>query len=299
MTSRLAQAVVRAAATPRAFAFLRKLSLAAFAALLAIQWVSAAHAINTSATSSGYGLFVDANALNALNLDVGPLPVGVSGTAPAPYANSNTVLNVNVASSIPVVASGSVTAGSVSATAASNVDGGPGSRITSASGGVVGAGVNMVTLPVIGSGITLLGLNATLGSTAQVSGNFGSLVAAGTTTIQNLGLTISGIPVNLSAYVNAPVAPNTSVNLAALGIANASLILNEQIVAGDQSSITVNAFHLNVNVANSIVAQVILGHSQAQMTAAVPEPATAMLSATGIMALAHFGRSRQRRLSRV
>lgn len=294
MFSRLAQAAVRAAETPRAFILSRKLSLAAFAALLAIQFGSSVHAVNISASSNGYGLFVDANALNVVNLDAGPLPVGVSGTAPAPYSNSNTVLNVNVTSSVPVVASGSVTAGSVSATAASNVNGSSGSRTTSASGGVVGAGVNMVTLPVLGPGLTLLGLNATLGSTAQVSGDFGSLAALGTTTIQNLGLTVSGIPVNLSAYVNVPIAPNTSVNLAALGIANASLILNEQIVAGDQSSITVNAFHLNVNVANSVVAQVILGHSQAQMTATVPEPACATLGLSSIAALGFLARVRRR-----
>lgn len=298
MSSRLAQAAVRAAHTPRAFVFSRMFSFAAFAALLTIQFGSTAHATNISASSSGYGLFVDANALNLVNLDAGPLPAGVAGTAPAPYSNSNTVLNVNVTSSIPVVASGSVTAGSVSATAASNVNGGPGSRITSASGGVVGAGVNMVTLPVLGPGLTLLGLNATLGSTAQISGNFGSLAAVGTTTIQNLGLTVSGIPVNLSAYVNVPIAPNTSVNLAALGIANASLILNEQIIAGDQSSIVVNAFHLNVNVANSIVAQVILGHSQAQMTAIVPEPSSALLSTLAIGGVCRLGRSHMRSIRR-
>jgi hypothetical protein len=255
-----------------------------------------AQAVNISASSSGYGMFVDLNALNLVNLDVGPLPVDVSGVAPAPYADSDTVLNVNVSSSVPIVATATATAGSVSATAASNVNGGVGSRTTSASGGVVGAGVNAVTLPVLGPGLTLLGINGTLSSTAQVAGDFGSLTALGTTTIQSLGLTISGIPVNLSAYVNVPIAPNTSVNLAALGIANASLILNEQIVAGDQSSIAVNAFHLNVNVANSIVAQVILGHSQSQMTAvAIPEPATVGMAAVGMVGAVGAARRRTRR----
>jgi hypothetical protein len=296
MTTRLAQGALRASKTLRAFARSRTLAFASLATLLSFCSAPVAHAINTSASSSGYGMFVDLNALNVVNLDVGPLPVDVSGVAPAPYADSDTVLNVNVNSSVPVVASATATAGSVSATASSNVNGGVGSRTTSASGGVVGAGVNAVTLPVLGPGLTLLGINGTLSSTAQVAGDFGSLVATGTTTIQSLGLTISGIPVNLSAYVNAPIAPNTSVNLAALGIANASLILNEQIVAGDQSSLTVNAFHLNVNVANSIVAQVILGHSQAQMTAAaIPEPATVGMATVGMVGAVAAARRRTRR----
>ncbi|BBO30463.1 PEP-CTERM sorting domain-containing protein [Lacipirellula parvula] len=296
MTTRLAQGAVRASHTLRAFARSRTFAFASLATLLSCCSAPAAHAVNTSASSNGYGMFVDLNALSVVNLDVGPLPVGVNGVAPAPYANSDTVLNVNVSTSVPVVATATATAGSVTATAASNVNGGLGSRTTSASGGVVGAGVNAVTLPVLPPGITLLGINGTLSSTAQVAGDFGSLVATGTTTIQSLGLTISGIPVNLSAYVNVPIAPNTSVNLAALGIANASLILNEQVVAGDQSSISVNAFHLNVNVANSIVAQVILGHSQAQMTAvAIPEPATVGMATVGMVGAVAAARRRTRR----
>lgn len=297
MSSRLAQAAVRAAQTPRAFALSRMCSLAALAALFAIQLGSPAQAINISASSSGYGLFVDVNALNVVNLDAGPLPVGVSGVAPAPYADSDTVLNVSISAGIPLVAEGDVTAGAVSASATSNVDGGFGSRITSASGGIVDGGVDMVTLPVLGPGITLLGIDATLNSTAQISGDFGSLAAVGTTTIQDLDLIISAIPVDLSAYVNVPVAPNTNVNLAVLGILNASLILNEQLIAGDQSSIVVNAFHLNVNVANSIVAQVILGHSQAQMTAApIPEPSAAALAAIGLVGVLRAKLARSRRL---
>lgn len=265
-------------------------SLAALAALFAIQLGSPAQAINISASSSGYGLFVDVNALNLVNLDIGPLPAGVSGVASAPYADSDTVLNVSVSAGISLVAERDVTAGAVSASATSNVDGGLGSRTTSASGGIVVDDVDMVTLPLFGPGVTL-------NSTAQISGDFGSLVAVGTTMIQDLDLTISAIPVDLSAYVNFAAAPNTSVNLAALGIGNASLILNEQIIAGDQSSIVVNAFHLNVNVANSIVVQVILGHSQAQITAVgIPEPGAAALAAIGIGGVCRAQCHRARRL---
>jgi hypothetical protein len=234
-----------------------------------------------SASSSGYGLGVDISAL-VINLDVGPLPAGVSGSAPAPYNQAGTVLNVLTTDAVPLVISGTVSADAVNATATSNVDGSAGSKTTFASGGVVGAGVDVVTLPVLPPGVTLLGLDGTLSSTAQITGDFGSLVATGTTVIQDLDLVISGIVVDLSAFVNVAVAPNTSINLSALGILNSSLILNEQVVAVDQTSISVNAFHLSLGLLN-ITADVILGHSQAQVTA-IPEPASIVLAGLGGLA---------------
>lgn len=258
--------------------FIASLAIAATIGSAAVQ------AAVISATSNGYGLNANVSALG-LNLSAGPLPVGVSGVSPAPYNLSQTTLNANVASSIPFVITGNIGASVVNATATSNVDGTPGSKLATASGGVVGADLNVNTIPALGGGITLLGLDGTLSSTAQISGNTGTLVAVGTTTIENLALTLNAINVPLGAYVGVNVAPNTSVNLAVLGIANASLILNEQIIAGDNSSITVNAFHLSVNIANAITTNVILGHSQVQMvTGPIPEPASMMLGIGALMA---------------
>lgn len=249
-----------------------------------------AQAAVITATSNGYGLSASATALG-LNLAAGPIPVGASGTAPAPYNVPQTVLNLSVTNSIPFVVSGLIGADVVNGSAASDVDGLSGVRTTSASGGVVGADVELVTLPILGPGITLLGLDATLSSTAQITGDHGSLAATGTTTIEDLGLTINAINVPLAAYVGVNVAPNTMVNLAALGIANATLILNEQIIAGDNSSITVNAFHLSVNIANSITTDVILGHSQASVvTSPVPEPSTLAMVGLGLAAAIHWRR---------
>lgn len=241
---------------------------------------NSARASVVSASSSGYGLSVDISAL-VINLDVGPLPAGVSGSAPAPYNLAGTVLNVLTTDTVPLVISGEVSANAVNATATSNVDGSAGSKTTFASGGVVGAGVDVVTLPVLPPGVTVLGLDATLSSTAQITGDFGSLVATGTTVIEDLDLVISGIVVDLSAFVNVNVAPNTSINLSALGILNSTLVLNEQVVAVDQSSISVNAFHLTLGLAN-ITADVVLGHSQAQVTA-VPEPGSLLLASLGVL----------------
>lgn len=246
-------------------------------AAISLCGAASVHAAVISATSNGYGLNANVSAL-ALNLSLGPIPVGASGVSPAPYNLSQTTLNANVSSSIPFVITGNIGASVVNATATSNVDGTPGSKLATASGGVVGADLNVNTIPTLGGGVTLLGLDGTLSSTAQISGNTGTLVAAGTTTIENLALTLNAINVPLGAYVGVNVAPNTSVNLAALGILNASLILNEQIIAGDNSSITVNAFHLSVNIANAITTNVILGHSQVQMvTGPIPEPTSIVL----------------------
>lgn len=130
-----------------------------------------------------------------------------------------------------------------------------------------------------------MGLDGTLSSTAAITGDYGNLVATGSTTIQALNLIISGTSINLASYVGVNVAPNTSVNLAALGILNASLILNEQIIAPDQSSITVNAFHLDLNLLN-IGGEVILGHSHASVTT-IPEPSSILLLSSGAFAMLH------------
>lgn len=264
---------------------------AVLAGVLVLASSSVSHAATIAADSLGYGLSVDLNALG-LNLDVGPLPVGVSGIAPAPYGESETVLNVSVASNIPLVVSGAVNAGVVSGTASSNVDGGAGPRTTAASGGVVGAGVNVNTIPILGGGITLLGLDATMNSTAQISGDYGSLVATGSTVFESLNLVISGLPVDLSAYVGVAVAPNTGIDLSLLGLANATLILNEQIVAPDSSSIVVNGLRLNLNLLN-IGGEVILGHAQANVVA-VPEPTTGLLLGLALLPAAALAAIKRR-----
>jgi hypothetical protein len=250
--------------------------------------IDVVHATNVAANSSGYGLDAHISALG-LNLDAGPLPAGVSGVAPPPYNDAGSTLNVNVTGNIPLVVDGVIGADVVSATAQSDVDGLPGVRTTSATGSVVGAEIDVDTIPVVG-GLTLLGLDGTLSSSAQVTGDFGALVATGATTIESLALTINGIAVDLSAFVGVNVAPNTSVNLAALGIANATLILNEQIIAPDQSSIEVNALRLSVGLP-AISATVVLGHSQAAMFA-VPEPTGAMLGAIAMAILCGLPRRR-------
>lgn len=83
----------------------------------------------------------------------------------------------------------------------------------------------------------------------------------------NLQLSILGIDVPIP--LNPP--PNTSVDLNVLGIAGATLILNEQVIEGDgitsRSKMT-NALRLNLNVIGTITGEVIIAHSFAKIDCA-------------------------------
>lgn len=84
-------------------------------------------------------------------------------------------------------------------------------------------------------------------------------------TLDNLGISILGIQV--PALPTNP-APNTTIDLAPLGIVGATLVLNEQAIAGDGinwSSMSSNAVHLTLDVAGLITADVTVGHSDSML----------------------------------
>jgi len=75
-----------------------------------------------------------------------------------------------------------------------------------------------------------------------------------------LGIAVPGIP-------QAP-APNTAIDLASLGIAGATLILNERAVGGDgvnTASLSTNAMHLTLNVAGLVTTDVVFAHSDSKL----------------------------------
>jgi hypothetical protein len=81
----------------------------------------------------------------------------------------------------------------------------------------------------------------------------------------NLALSLLGtnVPIPLSPP------PNTAVDLNALGLAGATLILNEQTMSGDgihELGMVSNAVRLSLNVAGLITADVIVAHSEASLT---------------------------------
>lgn len=85
-----------------------------------------------------------------------------------------------------------------------------------------------------------------------------------TATLANVHLSILGIDVPLP--LNPP--PNTGVDLNALGIAGATLLLNEQVLGGDgitARSKTSNALRLSLNILGTITGDVVIGHSSASI----------------------------------
>jgi hypothetical protein len=79
-------------------------------------------------------------------------------------------------------------------------------------------------------------------------------------TISILGINVPNLPLN--------PAPNTGIDLSALGIVGATLILNEQTVGGDgvtSISKTSNAVHLALDVAGLVTADVVIGQSEASL----------------------------------
>jgi len=115
-------------------------------------------------------------------------------------------------------------------------------------------------------------------TTSTVTGDVGAFIASGSTTFTGLNLVVNGVAFNIAS----PPAPNTTVNLASAGIANATLILNEQILSGDGNTsrgITTNAFHLRYGVGGAttvggqtIAGDLILGHTSALVNAAGAVP---------------------------
>jgi hypothetical protein len=89
--------------------------------------------------------------------------------------------------------------------------------------------------------------------------------SGGNVVFVNPGVSILGIPVpNLPGLPE----PNTTIDLVPLGIAGATLILNERVIGGDgvnTSAMTSNAMHLTLNTAGVITADVVVGHSEAKL----------------------------------
>lgn len=98
------------------------------------------------------------------------------------------------------------------------------------------------------------------GDGGEDGGGFGGLPPTGANLVDVqlsvLGIDVPALPLDPD--------PNTAIDLDALGIAGATLVLNEQIRSGDGvSSLAVasNALHLNLDVAALVTADVIIAHS--------------------------------------
>lgn len=264
-------------------------------------------------SSTGYGIDVDLSALaGALSLSAGPLPAGATGSAPPAYNVSDSVLSLNLLDSVCVtslplvgctlyVAAG-VGTGLLTGDAASDVDGGGGSRFASATGTVndveVNAGTGLLTnlFSTLGLGLTA----TTLSSSSLVSGDYGSFLASGSSVIEDANLTVAGVgQIALDAYA----APNTVVDpLGALSTLGLTVVLNEQTSTCGASScdMAVNALRIgfdNFAVGTALLnGSIIFGHSEAMLmaeAAVIPVPAAVWLFGSGLMGLIAVARSRR------
>lgn len=218
-----------------------------------------------------------------------------SGTAPSPFSYTMHLVTLNTSAGAYALSTASVvtaTTGIIDSLASSTVDGSPGSK--NALGTVTIHNLNLSTITSLTSG--LLGITAdTIVSTSSVTGDFGSFTAVGSTVLTNAHFTVLGIA--QAALASSP-APNTSLTLA--GIANVSIILNEQILGGNGSSaslITTNAIHVHFNGTSitglgTLSGDIIVGHSIAHLRA-IPEPGSlALLGLGGVGMLFHVRRHR-------
>lgn len=261
-------------------------------ALASVAFAPSAGAAIVSANSEGYGLSANL-ALLGSNLLTVTAPAGVSGTAPAPYSLNDALLDLDVGATIPVVAQAHASAGIITGSANSNVDGSAGSKTTGASGGIVDLSVNADLLSIFGLSSLLELDNLTLNSSAEITGDYGSMTASGGANITSLSLSILGQDIQIDANAGA----NSFINLNALGLIGATLILNEQIADCSDSfcSMTVNALRLSLNgLAGLFDTDIIIGHSYAEMSAenisAVPVPAAVWLFGSAMVGLAGFSR---------
>jgi len=173
------------------------------AGALAIGISSAADATVISGSSSSYAESINltTSLLGVVTgtITSGPAPTA-AGTAPPPYSVSNSLLSLNVG--IPGLAT--ITAGILTASAASNVDGTAGSKTTSASASVANLAATV---------LNLLEADATvIGSNAAVSGDYGALSATGGSNI--LGLTVLGNTINVTGPPTSLCFPCSSIRSA-------------------------------------------------------------------------------------
>jgi hypothetical protein len=269
----------------------RRISHAALVGVvLTLGLARSADADVTLGSSVGDGLAVSLTFTPAITLfspstyTAGPV-VSATGSAPAPYANyPPTVFTY----SVPLL-----TVSAVTVDAWSNVNGGPGVRTAHGDSNLT----NLTLAPPIPIFSSLFTLTLTgFTSSADVTGDYGSLVPTGSTTLSGLSLGF-GLPFfhfpSLIFGRGSP-APNTQLVPAALSGLGLSVLLNDQTVTGNGISferMQVDAVHINFTNLNlgigTLNGDIYLGRTEAMLSAVPsPEPSSSVPFVAGGLGLA-------------
>jgi hypothetical protein len=226
---------------------------------------------------------VHINVLGVAQLDVDPqAPSGFTGANSATF-QQNSLPSVNEGNSFASLSTDNI---------ASWAEYDPGVSISAAGSNVTVENLNLSAVNLLGT--SLLSINAAIINSGSIVTGYclpagrqsreslddmtfynsfdnGNLTPGGpgptppTVTLGGVEISILGIPVP-----NIPLnpSPNTGIDLSALGIVGATLVLNEQAITGDginMSSLSSNALHLTLNVTGVITADVVLGHSDSTL----------------------------------
>ncbi len=239
-------------------------------------------------TASGTDLQVAVSALSLVTLAVGPLAhAQISSSAPGSQVDG--VLSVNELKIIGGVSAENGTNNALVASAFSNVTGIATTGLTIGAATTHNLGITLI--PGILFTPDFLNITSTtIGSTSTSSGQYSALTSVGTSVLEGLMISVSGV--NITIPLNP--APNTLLVLAGLGldsniVANLSIMLNEQLPTGngtDLSGITTNALHisikaLNLSLVTGLNGDIVVGKSSSSL-AAIPEPSALVMVAGGV-----------------
>jgi len=252
---------------------------------------NAAMAASPVGSASAWDLAVHVNLIGLAQLDVGAqtsatltnIVASASDSQSLPSAAFASPLNLITLSTGLLASDAEYAGGNMSAIAArSSVDdldlaAGAGAGVLSLSAGTVTSTSSLAGTcpdPVMGKSASMLGDfvffstfdsgNLWPGGGGGGGGGIGGLPPGGGTLVDPI-ITILGIPVP-GLPLNPP--PNTNIDLSALGIVGATLILNEQTTTGDgvhSLARATNAIHLTLNVAQLVTADVIVAHSEVSL----------------------------------
>jgi hypothetical protein len=196
-----------------------------------------------------------------------------------------------------------VTSGTLTTAIASNVDGGLGSRTTTADSMLEDASISLLT---VGSAPSLLSITVgAIHQNATATGDYGTADAFGSLTIEDLVVKLGNTTIYSLLGVNTFTSQVNVVN-ASLANAGISLILNEQTPTDTFpmdpyiKGISTNALHLSFSASLlgvSAAGDVVLGHAQAYQSYApnaVPEPASVAMMGLGVVGAGLAGLRRRK-----